>query len=196
METEVKFSPVTKAQADALFCCSLFTPLSPARMIPMETTYFDDPAHCFSAHRWTLRLRREGSETLCTFKTALDNLSRLELEAPAQTIEAGAQALARSPELPEEARSILQRGAFFPICGARFQRREQRMEWRDLTFALSYDEGILFRGAHTLPLAEVELELYRGGPQALLMLAAILTQSYHLRTETRSKQQRALALGR
>ena len=56
------------------------------RQIQMETTYFDTADGALSAHKITLRLRRENEDTLCTLKTPLPDGSRGDWECPATDI--------------------------------------------------------------------------------------------------------------
>ncbi len=195
MEIEIKLGPLTEEQGEAIFCDKQRLPGDDAgRDICMETTYFDDPQGSFKARRQTLRLRREDEVTLCTFKTALSGLARLELEAEAATIEQGAVLLARHPELPEDARVSLLAGRFAPVCGARFTRSTRRCAVEGAVFDLCFDRGALFRGQVCAPLCEVELELVEGEPAILQQAADGLMAAYGVRVCPLSKQQRALAL--
>ncbi len=196
MEIEIKLGPLTEEQAAAIFADTVLLPGDdPGRDIQMETTYFDDPAGFFAAHRMTLRLRREDDCTLCTFKTALNGLARLELEAPAHTIRQGAQALLQQADLPGEARAALAGPVFLPVCGARFTRKTRRCTLEGAVLDLCLDRGLLFRGEHSAPLCEVELELVRGDPAVLQAAAHRLMAAYGVSLCAASKQQRALALG-
>ena len=160
----------------------------------METVYYDDPARILSTHGWTLRLRWENGRGVCTFKGRASGLSRLELETAAETVEEGARQLALLPELPPQARTALRAERFSPICGASFVRQVQKRQTEELTFFLSWDEGWLFRGEHSVPFTEAELELCSGTEQALSALAEEYRRRFGLAVCSRSKQQRAMAL--
>lgn len=195
METEVKFSPADAGCFQAMLADrALSRPVTPLRRLKMETVYYDDPAHILSAHGWTLRLRRENGRGVCTFKGRASGLSRLELETAAETVEEGARQLALLPELPPQARTALRAERFSPICGASFVRQVQKRQTEELTFFLSWDEGWLFRGEHSAPFTEAELELCSGTEQALSALAEEYRRRFGLAVCFRSKQQRAMAL--
>lgn len=195
METEVKFSPVDERCFRAMLADrALSRPVTPLRRLKMETVYYDDPAHILSAHGWTLRLRRENGRGVCTFKGRASGLSRLELETAAETVEEGARQLALLPELPPQARTALRAERFLPVCGASFVRQVQKRQTEELTFFLSWDEGWLFRGEHSAPFTEAELELCSGTEQALSALAEKYRRRFGLAVCSRSKQQRAMAL--
>lgn len=145
MEIEIKLGPLTMQQVGDIFCDIKRLPVSgPARAIRMQTTYFDTPEGFFRQNRQTLRLRQEDDQFICTFKTALEGLSRLELDCPAESIEDGAARLALLPELPEGARQALLRGQFVPTCGARFTRQTRLCQVENTRFALCADMGRLF----------------------------------------------------
>lgn len=195
MEIEVKFSPADAGCFQAMLADrALSRPLTPLRRLKMETVYYDDPAHILSAHGWTLRLRWENGRGVCTFKGRASGLSRLELETAAETAEEGARQLALLPELPPQARTALRAERFLPVCGASFVRQVQKRQTEELTFFLSWDEGWLFRGEHSVPFTEAELELCSGTEQALSALAEEYRRRFGLAVCSRSKQQRAMAL--
>lgn len=196
MEIEIKLGPLTAPQAEKLFADTRrLPPDGSVRTIRMQTAYFDTPEGHFGHARQTLRLRQEDDRRVCTFKTALKGLSRLELECEADTIQKGAVILAADPQMPGDARQALLDGVFLPVCGARFTRRTRPCRIGGLTLELCLDEGELFRGDCTAPLREIELELTEGEPEDLERLAAELAAAYDAPVCAQSKQQRALELG-
>lgn len=195
MEIEVKFSPADAGCFQAMLADrALSRPAAPLLRLEMKTIYYDDPAHILSAHGWTLRLRWENGRGVCTFKGRASGLFRLELETAAETVEEGAKRLALLPELPPQARTALRAERFLPVCGASFVRQVQKRQTEELTFFLSWDEGWLFRGEHSVPFTEAELELCSGTEQALSTLAEEYRRRFGLIVCGRSKQQRAMAL--
>lgn len=197
MEIEIKFSPVSSHQATALFAeRTLSQPMGEKQLLRMETTYYDDPAHILSGHGFTFRLRQENEKRICTFKTRLSGMSRLELETEAADIAEGARLLAQHSELPEEARAVLEAGTFLPTCGASFVRLVQPRQANRVTMMLSWDAGVLFRENILQPFTEAELELVTGEEEMLRVLAERYRVRFGLTVCHRSKQQRAWALER
>lgn len=195
MEIEIKLGPLTMQQVGDIFCDIKRLPVNgPARAIKMQTTYFDTPDGFFRQHKQTLRLRQEDNRLVCTFKSAADGISRLELDCEAKTIEDGAALLAGHPEMPESARRALEGGVFLPTCGARFTRQVRLCRVEDTTFELCADMGRLFNGQRTQELREVELELTEGDPAILKQVAQQLMEAYGVSLCEKSKQQRAMAL--
>lgn len=196
MEIEIKLGPVEPALAAMIFDdIALLPPAGDEERIQMRTTYYDDPAGSFRAKKQTLRLRQENALSVCTFKTALEGLARLELDCEAPDIVSGAVQLAVHPDLPESAKNALLSGVFIPRCGAKFLRRARLCRVQDTTFHLCLDEGQLEKGELTVPLCEIELELAEGDVEVLRQTAKQLMDTYHLPLCTKSKQQRALELG-
>lgn len=196
MEIEIKLGPLTMQQVGDIFCDIKRLPVNgPARAIKMQTTYFDTPDGFFRQNRQTLRLRQEDNLFVCTFKTALEGLSRLELDCQAKTIEAGAAELAQHPDLPESARQALLGGVFVPTCGAKFTRQTRLCQVENTRFEVCADMGRLFNGPRTQELREIELELVDGDPAVLERVAGGLMEVYGVTVCQTSKQQRALALG-
>ncbi len=196
MEIEIKLGPLTPSLAQTLFDdLRAEAQRGPERSVAMNTAYYDTPGGDFARARQTLRLRREDGRCLCTFKTALNGLSRVELEVPAASVEEGARALLAFEELPPEARAALEGGRFTAGCGAAFTRRTCLCALEGMTFDLCADLGVLFRGELRAPLCEVELELVSGEAEGLQALADRLCARYGVALCPLSKQQRAMALG-
>lgn len=196
MEIEVKLGPVEPALAAVIFDdITLLPPAGAEERIRMHTIYYDDPAGSFRARKQTLRLRQENDLSVCTFKTALEDLARLELDCEAPDIVSGAAQLAVHPDLPESAKNALLSGVFIPRCGAKFLRRTRLCRVGDTTFHLCLDEGQLEKGELIAPLCEIELELVEGDVDVLQRTAQLLMTAYKLPLCTKSKQQRALELG-
>lgn len=196
MEIEIKLGPVEPALAAVIFDdIALLPPAGDEERIQMRTTYYDDPAGSFRAKKQTLRLRQENALSVCTFKTALEWLARLELDCEAPDIVSGAAQLAVHPDLPESAKNALLGGVFVPRCGAKFLRRTRLCRVQDTTFHLCLDEGQLEKGELTVPLCEIELELAEGDVEVLQRTAQMLMTAYKLPLCRKSKQQRALELG-
>ena len=196
MEIEIKLGPLTMQQTGDIFCdIKRLLVNGPARAIRMQTTYFDTPEGFFRQHRQTLRLRQENDRFVCTFKTAAEGISRVELDCEAATIEEGAAVLMNHPDLPEDTRRALAGGVFVPTCGAKFTRQTRLCKVEDTTFELCADMGRLFNGQRTQQMHEVELELAEGDPAVLEAVAQRLMEAYGVTVCETSKQQRAMELG-
>lgn len=164
------------------------------RQIQMQTTYFDTPDGALSAHKITLRLRRENDATICTLKTPLPDGSRGEWECPAEEIATGIACL-HALGAPEAVLQLTQ-ADLQPLCGAKFLRLATELPTADGTAELALDTGILLGGGKEIPLCEVELELKTGSDAALESLAQALVTEFGLTKEPDSKFRRAALLAK
>ncbi len=185
-EFELKFTTTGDVQA------SIRAAYGPWTRIAMETTYFDTPDGAFSAHRMTLRLRKENDSCICTLKTPLPDGSRGEWECAAEEIGQGIRTLIAmgAPKLLAE----LTVQDVLPRCGARFTRYAAQVPTADGMAELALDSGFLLGGGRQQPLCEVEVELKEGSEKATVLFAAQLALQYRLDGEPNSKFRRAMAL--
>ena len=185
-EFELKYAATPAVQA------AIRAQFGPWTEISMETTYFDTPDGALSAHRMTLRLRKENGITVCTLKTPLPDGSRGEWECPAETIDDGIRALI-ALGAPKLLAGLTIQGAS-PHCGAKFTRFAAQVNTADGMAELALDSGILLGGGKELPLCEVEVELKSGSEAAAVALAQAIATQYSLSEEPKSKFRRALNL--
>lgn len=186
-EFEIKFTAGPWQQAQVLAALQ-----GDWKTIAMETTYYDNRQRDFSRRRWTLRLRRENGEAVCTLKTPQSDNGRGEWECRCQRIE---DAIARlvAAGCPAEA-AELAAGGLEPVCGAEFTRRALTVNFRDAVLEVALDRGVLLGGGKELPLCEAEVELKSGSEEAALAFARDFAGEFGLKPEERSKVARALAL--
>ena len=166
------------------------------REIPMETTYFDNEDRLFSQLHWTLRHRKEGSDPVLCLKTPADcPHARNEFQVIAPVLnEEGILALI-SQGAPKELLSYYKQKSVFPICGARFLRRCAMLRFSDGSLAeLAADYGELFGAKGTLPILELELELYEGEAEQMIAFTRSLCECFGLREQPYSKFARAKTL--
>jgi inorganic triphosphatase YgiF len=164
----------------------------PWREIRMETTYFDTPDGALSAHRMTLRLRKENDATVCTLKTPLPDGSRGEWECLTTDIGDGIRAL-MAMGAPKRLAGLTVNDVI-PRCGARFTRLAAEIATTDGMAELALDSGILLGGNREIPLCEVEVELKSGSEAAAIALARELADNYGLKEENKSKFRRTMDL--
>ncbi len=169
---------------------------SPFRELPMETTYYDSSDLSYSRQHWTLRHRMEGGKSVVCLKTpgALSH-SRNEWQvcAPSPDIEA-IHGLIREGA-PRELLALYTQSPPGPICGARFLRRCTMLTFTDGSRAeVALDCGLVFGSKGTLPILELELELYQGEATEMTAFARYLCHKYGLKEQPMSKFARARSL--
>lgn len=187
-EWELKFSVADKETLDRIAAFAG----GKARELTMSAVYFDTPTAQLQKRKWTLRLRKEGAESVLTMKTAGEGFARGEWEYPAETLDHCAHRLV-ALGAPQELLEILQE-PLQPVCGAEFTRRALEIPLSQTKVELALDYGRLFKGEKELPLCELELELKEGETEAVLAYAETLQKTFSLTPESRSKFLRASTL--
>lgn len=158
----------------------------------MATTYYDTPSRALSRSRYTLRLRQENDERVCTLKLPAPEGGRAEYETRAETIEAALPMLCKLCD-PFPLAELTKEG-LLPLCGARFTRIAKEITLESAVVELALDLGILTGGGRQAPLCEVEVELLSGSREAAEAYAQRLAEDYGLTVQPKSKFSRAKAL--
>ena len=197
-ELEYKLQLSSPEQMEEILSSAMITALlqEPLRELPMETTYYDNALKHFSHLHWTLRHRTEGGESVVCLKTPTGQSHRRnewQVSAP-QLDEAAILALINAGA-PKELFSYYSICPVIPICGARFLRRCAMLEFPDGSVAeLAADRGEVFGPKGTLPILELELELYRGEATEMTRFVTALCNTYKLSEQPYSKFARAKTL--
>lgn len=163
-----------------------------------HSIYFDTEDGELSARRWTLRLRKEGSQSVAALKTANsfdgEMFTRNEWQCLADSIEEAIPAL-MNLGAPKELAKLLESSNLVEVCGAEFERRSNFLYLDDgIRIELCGDVGTLYAGGKRLPIIEVELELLFGDSTVLPHICHQLMDDYGLEIEKLSKNARANAL--
>lgn len=171
-----------------------------ARSMRLQAAYFDTPDGRLAAAGVALRLRREGTRWVQTLKAAGDDaMTRLEHNVP----RGERSALPPAPDLAlhagtpagERLAALLGAGEEL-VCRYRTDiRRTQRAVRRQgALLELAFDQGRIVAGDAALPVCELEIELLRGEPAALLEAARTWVARHGLWLDLRSKAERGTLL--
>ncbi|HYD45153.1 MAG TPA: CHAD domain-containing protein [Phenylobacterium sp.] len=165
---------------------------APPQVLELTSVYFDTPDHRLHEAGVSLRVRRDGEAFVQTIKwrrsSGLFEREELEIEVPGERPD---------PAVFEQTpvAALLDDGAeVSEVCATRV-RRVTRL-WRDgeSLIEISLDEGEVVAGEAREPIAELELELKAGRPQALFALARALGEAAPLRLAFESKGERGYRL--
>ena len=159
----------------------------------MTTTYYDTPGGDLAKLFWTLRHRREGDRHICTLKTPAGIDGRSEYEWHCEDIHEAIPHLSRLTG-SNALNQLVERG-LVKTCGARFIRTARRLIAGSTLTELALDSGVLINGEKEEPFTEVEVELKQGHRQEADIIAFLLSRSYGLEPENKSKFQRSKELG-
>jgi inorganic triphosphatase YgiF len=170
-----------------------------ARSKRLENVYYDTEDQRLRARGLAFRVRRDGRRHYQTLKSNdADGLAayRGEWQNPLRSSEPN---LALMPEGGRAALDgTIDTGELRPLFATHVQRTVQRVETSDRGSAsvieAALDLGSIEANGTSLPIAEVELELLEGSPEALYALALELDALAPLHLESRSKSARGYAL--
>ncbi len=166
----------------------------PTQVLSMETTYYDTRNGALSRQHITLRRRIENGVGICTLKTPTGTLARGEFQVEAASIEEALPMLCKLSDYKELL--ALTADGVFPVCGAKFTRRAYRVSFGDSMLEIALDQGVLLGGKKECPLFEVEVELLSGKQEDADLYGTILSATYALQEENKSKFRRALDLAK
>ncbi len=181
-----------------------------SRRTHLQAIYFDTPDRRLAAAGVALRLRREGRQWMQTAKAAgADAMQRLEHNVPligALAVPAGTlpgadwHRHAGTPVGDRLAAALAKREGedAAPVVVAQYRTDIWRRH-RDLRVAggwveLAFDTGHLIAGAKRLPVCELEIELLRGRPGAVIDVARQWVARHGLWLDVRSKSERGIRL--
>ena len=196
-EVELKFQvpPVARLAVEA----AVAGPQA-ARRVRLRAAYFDTPTGALSAAGLALRLRKEGRAWVQTLKGTLPNgtsMTRAEHNVP--RAEAGVSVPTIDPLLHADTPvgaallKVLQGadGALAQVIGTDIWRRARTGRVAGGVVELAFDVGVIEVGTtlppRRLPVCELEIELKRGSPQAVVATAQRWVARHGLWLDTRSK---------
>ncbi|MBX3607037.1 MAG: CYTH and CHAD domain-containing protein [Piscinibacter sp.] len=170
----------------------------------LQAVYLDTEDRALARCGVALRLRREGRRWVQTLKAAgSDRMQRLEHNVPRTGTTAapppvdpalhdGTPAGERLAAALREAPDAVLR----PLYRTDVHRLARTLRTRGGTLEIAFDEGHLLAGERRLPVCELEIELLRGAPQAVLAQARRWVARHGLWLDVRSKAERGDLLAR
>jgi len=206
--TEIELKLALPAGGGAALLRKLAAVPALARVAPvrqqLHNQHFDTPAQDLRARRAALRLRRvqgagAGEQWLQTLKTADAELSALsqrgEWETPVPGPALQPKALRAAPPWRRLDPDGTLLAALQPCFTTDFERTCWTLHQRGgVVIELALDQGLIHAGGCSAPIAELELELLAGPPEALFRLAAQIARRVPVLPLSASKAQRGFAL--
>ncbi|MBV9152490.1 MAG: CHAD domain-containing protein, partial [Alphaproteobacteria bacterium] len=159
------------------------------------STYFDTKKNVLRKAGYSLRVRRSGGKYVQTVKRTSNGaglFDRPEWETSVDNAEPNAEAVAATPL--GEIIGADRISKLLPVVESRVDRTVWHLDHQKSKVELVLDEGTIRGGEEERPLHEVEIELKKGDPDAVLDLARKLAESVPLRLGVLSKAERGFAL--
>jgi inorganic triphosphatase YgiF len=174
-----------------------------APALRLQAIYLDTPARALAQAGLALRLRREGRRWVQTLKGAgTDGISRFEHNVPRSGAAAPPPvdpALHADTPVGDRLLELLgpgRGGALVPLFRTDIRRHLRSVRARDGVIELAFDEGAIHAGDRRLPVCELEIELQRGSPAAVIEAARRWAARHGLWLDPRSKAERGDLLAR
>jgi inorganic triphosphatase YgiF len=171
--------------------------------VRMKAAYFDTEDHTLIRHDVAFRIRSEGERTLATLKWR-DNeegisglFSRSEINIPISD-----QVCFFHPD-PDIFKESLEGKDLLDLIDGRplinvfdmvFTRKRFRIDYGQSIMEVALDEGVIVAGQESVPLRELEIEIYSGEKSDLLAVGKKLADKYGLVPEPKTKFTRGVEL--
>ncbi len=168
-----------------------------ARRIALSNTYFDTPERDLSRNKMSLRIRKVGNRKIQTLKAPSGKSAGLqhliEFEAEVQGDEPNLEKV-DDKKLRKFLGKLMKSRGLGHSFSTEFTRSSRIVEFARSKIEVCVDVGKITAGEKEMPISEVELELIEGQADKLPKLALELNKKYAVRTESRSKANRAYDL--
>ncbi len=169
--------------------------------IDMLAIYYDTPDRKLTEEGIAIRVRKEGEFYVATMKDKGNSIAGMHkrqeinvrlsdeemIQHPDVTIFAESDAY-------EQLLGIAGKQKLEPVLSMEFERRQVRVDTGNSISVLSFDDGKISAGGKTIPIMEMEIELYSGSEDELKEYGHKIADKYELEPEDRSKFARGYAL--
>lgn len=195
-EVELKLD-LDASDLDRLRSHPVLAGAGPGTTAQLETTYFDTPKHRLRRAGLSLRVRSDAGGHVQTVKAGAEGAAGLFDRPEWQAAVAGpapeAEALRDTPVWDLLGGARVRRG-FEALFTVTVERTTWPIERAGATIEVTLDRGEVRAGTATEPVAELELELKAGEPEALFALGREIADAVPLRLGVRAKAERGYML--
>lgn len=201
METEFKYNLEDTSIFDSIVenAGSGKMGLEDVETIDMHAAYFDTEDFDFRKRGIAYRIRQEDDRCTATIKWDVDVSEGLHRREEFNLV-VNDERFAENPDIElfvsSDAYEVLREAAgdkkLKPTISMDYQRRQLKVDTGRSISCISLDEGVIHHiDGHTIPISELEIEWYYGDEADFMELASRIQAKYDLKTEDRSKLQRA-----
>lgn len=204
MEIEMKYGIKDKDTAASIWNDEYLLSIEEAdtrEKVLMKAAYFDTEDFVLSKNDIALRVRMEGTRFVATLKWKGKNEGGLhireEINVPVDDesyfIMPDPQIFKES-EIGQEVIALIGFKKLYSIMETNFLRSRFRIDNGDGIMEVSLDNGNIITKNGTVPICEIEIELFSGEQGALENVTKIVADKYELEPEVKSKYARGLEL--
>ncbi|MCI2062018.1 MAG: CYTH domain-containing protein [Eubacteriaceae bacterium] len=206
MEIELKYALENNSKADRIWNDSALALLSKGtdderRTEMFESTYYDTADHVLLRNDIAYRVRKEDSRAVASLKWNGKSEGPLHIREELNAslgewnddIRPDPHIFSQS-EIGAELLSLIGGSELIPLMKVNFRRRMFRADTGNSLLEFSLDEGEILTENGSMPISELEIELFSGEKDALEDLGMKLQKKYDLKPEKDSKFARGLML--
>ena len=173
--------------------------LDSVEIIDMHAVYYDTEDFDFRNRGIAYRIRQEDDRCTATIKWDIDVSGGLHRREEFNLV-VNDERFAEHPDIEifvsSDAYDVLKDAAgskkLVPTISMDYQRRQFKVDTGKSISCISIDEGVIHHvDGHIVPVSELEIEWYYGDEDDFMALAKRVQEKYGLKTEDRSKLQRA-----
>ena len=204
MEIEMKYLVRDREQADEILNDDIVKTVEDEgsfETIDMYAIYYDTTDRRLTDAGIALRIRREGEYYVATMKDKGNSIEGMHKRKEIN-VRLSDEKMINEPDVTifsesdayEQLLEIAGTGKLVPVLSMIFERREVRVDTGDAISMLSFDDGEIKAAGKTLPIMEMEIELYSGSVEALKEYGKKIAEKFGLVAEDRSKFARGYSL--
>lgn len=171
--------------------------------IDMQAVYYDTPDLKLTNAGIAVRVRREGEYYVATIKDKGMSIEGMHKRQEIN-VRLSDEEMIKNPDVSifsesdayEQLLEIAGKGKLKPVLEMNFERRQVRVDTGNAISVLSFDDGMISASDKTLPIMEMEIELYSGSEDELQEYGRKIAEKYDLKPEDKSKFARGYELVR
>ncbi|MBE6032480.1 MAG: CYTH domain-containing protein [Clostridiales bacterium] len=204
MEIELKYNIPGKERADEIWAdpeLEKFFEEGSRQTNLMKAVYFDTADHRLGKEDIAFRVRLKGASCVATLKWRGSSSEGLHIREEINVPVAGETCMIqptadifRESEQGKKVAEIVGDAPLESIFEMHFLRHTARIDIDDAIFELAVDVGETVGDKGSVPICELELELFSGDQDAMIRFGAQLAEKYGLTPENGSKYSRALSV--
>ena len=172
-------------------------------VVRMKAAYFDTEDHTLIRHNVAFRIRSEGDRTLATLKWCDDDESvsglyiRSEINIP---VVDQACFFHPDPSIFNESTEgkdlldLIDERPLSNVFDMIFTRKRFRIDYGQSILELALDDGVIVAGDESTAIRELEIEIYSGNKEDLLVVGKKIADRYNLVPELKTKFARGVEL--